>query len=82
MIGAIQTLRKNMHIVIMVSHRPEALAALNMAAVLRQGRLVAFGPRDQLFASVARTVSTSAPGSIKPGDMQSRQPRATAGAPS
>ncbi|HTY54121.1 MAG TPA: type I secretion system permease/ATPase [Candidatus Binataceae bacterium] len=82
LIQAVQTLRKNMRIVIMVSHRPEALAALNMAAVLRQGRLVAFGPRDQLFASVARTVSTSAPVSIKPGDMQSHQPRATAGAPS
>ncbi len=82
LIRAIQTLRKNMRIVVMVSHRPEALAALDMAAVLRQGRMVAFGPRDQLFARVARTVSPDAPGSIRPAGAQSHQPRATTGAPS
>lgn len=82
LIRAIQTLRKNKRIVIMVSHRPEALAALDMAAVLRQGRMVAFGPRDQLFARVARTVGSDAPGSIKPATTQSHQPQATTGTPS
>jgi ATP-binding cassette, subfamily C, bacterial PrsD len=82
LIRAIQLLRKNMRIVIMVSHRPEALAALDMAAVLRQGRMVAFGPRDQLFARVARTVSSDAPGRVQPAAAQSHQPRATTGAPS
>jgi ATP-binding cassette, subfamily C, bacterial PrsD len=82
LIRAIQMLRKKMRIVIMVSHRPEALAALDMAAVLRQGRMVAFGPRDQLFARVARTVSSDAAGRVKPAATQSHQPRATTGAPS
>jgi ATP-binding cassette, subfamily C, type I secretion system permease/ATPase len=82
LIRAIQMLRKNMRIVVMVSHRPEALAALDMAAVLRQGRMVAFGPRDQLFARVARTVSADAPGRVKPAAAQSHQPRVTTGAPS
>ncbi len=71
LLRAIQALRRNMRIVVMVSHRPEALAALNMAAVVRNGRLVAFGPRDELFARVARTVSTNAPSSVKPGKAQS-----------
>ncbi len=71
LLRAIQALRRNMRIVVMVSHRPEALAALNMAAVVRNGRLVAFGPRDELFARVARTVSTNAPSSVKPSKAQS-----------
>jgi ATP-binding cassette, subfamily C, bacterial PrsD len=81
LIGAIQALRKNMRIVVMVSHRPEALAALNMAAVLRGGRMVAFGPRDELFARVARTVSTNAPANFKPSKTQSHEPRASTSAP-
>jgi ATP-binding cassette, subfamily C, bacterial PrsD len=81
LIGAIQALRKNMRIVVMVSHRPEALAALNMAAVLRGGRMVAFGPRDELFARVARTVSANAPANFKPSKTQSHEPRASTSAP-
>jgi ATP-binding cassette, subfamily C, bacterial PrsD len=81
LIRAIQALRKNMRIVVMVSHRPEALAALNMAAVLRQGRMVAFGPRDQLFARVARTVNANAPDTLKPVATQPDHARPTTGAP-
>jgi PrtD family type I secretion system ABC transporter len=51
---AIQTLRRDQCIVIVVSHRPSALAALDMAMVLYDGRVVAFGPRDEVFARVAR----------------------------
>lgn len=80
LIGAIQALRKNMRIVVMVSHRPEALAALNMAAVLRQGRMVAFGPRDELFARVARTVNANAPSPFKAGTAQSPDPQTSTGA--
>jgi PrtD family type I secretion system ABC transporter len=80
LIGAIQALRKNMRIVVMVSHRPEALAALNMAAVLRHGRMVAFGPRDELFARVARTVNANAPSPLKPGKTQSHDSQTSTGA--
>lgn len=81
LIRAIQALRKNMRIVVMVSHRPEALAALNMAAVLRQGRMVAFGPRDELFARVARTVGGNARGGTNPTGAQSHQARPITGTP-
>ncbi len=73
LIGAIRALRRNMRIVIMVSHRPEALAALDMAAVLRHGRMVAFGPRDELFARVARTVNANVASGFKPSKMQPRE---------
>jgi ATP-binding cassette subfamily C protein PrsD len=49
---AIQILRHNKCIVIVISHRPSALAPLNMAMVLYEGKSIAFGPRDEIFARV------------------------------
>lgn len=60
LIRAIETLRRNQSIVVLVSHRPEAISALNMAMVLRDGRIVSFGPREELFARVARSVNAGA----------------------
>jgi ATP-binding cassette subfamily C protein PrsD len=51
---AVQTLRAKGCIVIVVSHRTSSLAALNMAMVLYEGRAVAFGPREEVFARVSR----------------------------
>jgi len=62
--SAIDTLRKHGSVVIVVSHRPSALTALDMAMVLYQGRAIAFGPREEVFARVARSAAqaaTSAP---------------------
>jgi len=52
---AIEILRRQGCIVIVVSHRPSSLSALNMAMVLYEGRMIAFGPRDEIFARVARS---------------------------
>ena len=52
--AAVQTLRAKGCIVILVSHRTSALAALDMAMVLYEGRAVAFGSREDVFARVAR----------------------------
>ena len=49
---AIQILRRNQCIVIVISHRPSALAALNMALVLYEGRAIAFGSSEEIFARV------------------------------
>jgi len=59
LIRAIETLRKNRSVVVLVSHRPEAIAAVNMAMVLREGRVAAFGPREELFARVARSINAN-----------------------
>ncbi|GAU84220.1 hypothetical protein BIWAKO_04152 [Bosea sp. BIWAKO-01] len=56
---AIQILRRNGSIVIVISHRPSALSELDMAMVLYEGKTVAFGPRDEIF-SRARTEKTAA----------------------
>jgi ABC-type protease/lipase transport system fused ATPase/permease subunit len=49
---AIQTLRRNGSIVVVISHRPSALAVLDMAMVLYEGRAIAFGPCEEIFARV------------------------------
>jgi PrtD family type I secretion system ABC transporter len=49
---AIQALREAKSIVIVISHRPSALAALDMALVLYDGKAIAFGRRDDVFARV------------------------------
>ena len=55
LVSAIETLRNEQSIVIVISHRPNALAALNMAMVVHGGRMIAFGPREDVFARVARS---------------------------
>lgn len=49
---AIHILRYNKCIVIVISHRPSALAQLNMAMVLYEGKSIAFGPCEEIFARV------------------------------
>jgi ATP-binding cassette, subfamily C, bacterial PrsD len=49
---AIHILRHTGNIVIVISHRSSALTALNMALVLYDGKAIAFGPRDEVFARV------------------------------
>jgi ATP-binding cassette, subfamily C, bacterial PrsD len=74
LIKAIETLRKNRSIVVLVSHRPESISAVNMAMVLREGRVVAFGPREELFARVARSINAGAT-KFNPGKSQSHNAR-------
>jgi ATP-binding cassette, subfamily C, bacterial PrsD len=58
---AIQILRHNKCIVIVISHRPSALAALNMAMVLYEGKAIAFGPCEEIFARVRNAPGQTAP---------------------
>jgi ABC-type protease/lipase transport system fused ATPase/permease subunit len=53
---AIEALRQRRCIVIVVSHRPSAVAALDMAMVLSEGKIIAFGPREAALAGLARAV--------------------------
>jgi ABC-type protease/lipase transport system fused ATPase/permease subunit len=57
---AIQILRHNKCIVIVISHRASALAALDMAMVLYQGKAIAFGPREEIFARVRTATGEAA----------------------
>jgi ABC-type multidrug transport system ATPase subunit len=83
LVNAIEILRNEQSIVI--SHRPNALAALNMAMVIYGGRAIAFGPREDVFARVARRgaanlgsrVSRVAAGVVPSPNPLTVRPRAT-----
>ena len=57
---AIQMLRQNNSIVIVISHRPSAIASLNMAMVLYEGKAIAFGPSEEVFSRVRASKTQAA----------------------
>ncbi|MGJ4939163.1 type I secretion system permease/ATPase [Bradyrhizobium sp. HKCCYLS1011] len=59
---AIAIMRQKQSIVIVISHRPSALNALNMAMVLYEGRSIAFGPCQEIFARIAGGKATQIAG--------------------
>ena len=76
LVGAIETLRRDQSIVVVISHRPSALAVLNMTMVVYDGRSIAFGPREEVFARVAKAAAHP------PVARQGRSSRLAAGAAS
>ena len=65
---AIQILRQNKSIVIVISHRPSVIAALDMALVLYEGRSIAFGSCREIFARVGAAGIQNAPKTqVRPG---------------
>ena len=73
---AILTLRQNKSIVIVISHRPNAIAVLNMAMVLYEGKAIAFGSCDEIFARVR--ASTPAPAAVQATTQNAKTRRAVA----
>ena len=60
LLQAIANVRRRGGTVIVVAHRPSAIAALDMLMVLRAGQSIAYGPRDEVLKKVlARPVTTS-----------------------
>ncbi len=70
---AIQILRHNKSIVIVISHRPSALAALNMAMVLYEGKSIAFGSSEEIFSRV-RGPGTQPPSAPHPAPLAQSVP--------
>lgn len=52
--SAIHSVRRRGGIVVVVAHRPSALAAVDHVLVMNQGRAQAFGPKDEVLAKVLR----------------------------
>ena len=60
---AIRSVRERRGIVVVVAHRPSAIAAIDRVAVMANGRLQAFGPKDE----VLNKTTVQAPPASKPG---------------
>ncbi|MFP9138250.1 type I secretion system permease/ATPase [Devosia sp. XGJD_8] len=69
---AIRQVRARGGIAIVVAHRPSILAEVDMVAVIQNGRLTAFGPKDEIVAG-QRQANVNAPRIV--------EPRAEAGEP-
>lgn len=65
---AIMGVRARGGIAIIVAHRPSALAAVDMVGVIQNGKLAAFGPKDEIFAQQNKSKISAVP---------SRSPAAT-----
>jgi ATP-binding cassette, subfamily C, bacterial PrsD len=52
LVRAIAIMRQSKSIVVVISHRPSALSALDMTMVLYEGKAIAFGPREEVFERV------------------------------
>jgi ATP-binding cassette subfamily C protein PrsD len=70
---AIQLLRRAGSIVIVISHRPNALAVLDMALVLYEGKAIAFGPSQEVFARVRAAGPSAAPQAAVPNNTTPRR---------
>jgi ABC-type protease/lipase transport system fused ATPase/permease subunit len=59
LLQALASLRERGCTVVMVGHRPSAMRAVDTLAVLRDGALDAYGPRDQVLARLAQAAQGS-----------------------
>jgi ATP-binding cassette subfamily C protein len=58
---AIQSVRARGGIAIIIAHRPSALAGVDMVLMMNQGRVQAFGPRDEVLRQVLQPAQGAAP---------------------
>jgi ABC-type protease/lipase transport system fused ATPase/permease subunit len=58
---AIRGVRARGGILVVVAHRPAALSAVDKLAVMANGQLQAFGPKDEIMAKVIQAVDKPRP---------------------
>ncbi|MDO9413983.1 MAG: type I secretion system permease/ATPase [Pseudolabrys sp.] len=63
---AIMGVRERKGIVIVVAHRPSAIAGVDQILLLKEGRVQAFGPKDEVLAKVLRPPTAPPPLKIVP----------------
>jgi ATP-binding cassette subfamily C protein len=54
--SAIMGIRERGGIVVVIAHRPSALAGVDQVLVMREGRMQSFGPKDEVLSKVLRPV--------------------------
>ncbi|HEV2565202.1 MAG TPA: type I secretion system permease/ATPase [Microvirga sp.] len=59
--AAIMSIRARGGIVVVIAHRPSALAGVDLVLVMSEGRVQSFGPKDEVLSKVLRPVSAAPP---------------------
>ncbi|NOT40387.1 MAG: ATP-binding cassette domain-containing protein, partial [Alphaproteobacteria bacterium] len=57
---AVETLKKQGRTVVVVTHRPAILPAVDKIAVLRGGEIISFGPRDEVLSALNKAATAAA----------------------
>ncbi|WP_417668688.1 type I secretion system permease/ATPase [Roseibium sp.] len=60
--AAIKTMRERGSIVVVIAHRPSAIATVDKILCLQEGRVAAFGPKDEVLKKVVAPVAANAGG--------------------
>ena len=63
---AILGVRERKGIVIVIAHRPSAIAGVDQILVMNQGRMQAFGPKDEVLSKVLQRPATATPLKVVP----------------
>ena len=77
LIAAIQNMRQRGRTVVIMAHRPSAIAACDMLLMLDQGTVRAFGPKDE----VLRQTTANYPRNVRRAEARGAQPRPEKAAP-
>lgn len=56
LVNAIKTMRERKSIVVVIAHRPSAIATVDKILCLQEGRMTAFGPKDEVLKKVVQPV--------------------------
>jgi PrtD family type I secretion system ABC transporter len=64
---AIANVREQGNIAIVIAHRPAALASCNLIGLMQTGKLVAFGPKDEVMAKHLQPTVVSGPRAVAAG---------------
>lgn len=76
LVRAIAAVRARKGIVLIIAHRPAAIASVDKALIIDKGRLKAFGPRDDVISKVLRS-SNDMPASGNKSHKNSTHPKVT-----
>jgi ATP-binding cassette subfamily C protein len=78
--AAIRSVKDRGGVVVVIAHRPSALVAVDLVAVVQGGRLTAFGPKDEVLGSVAQqaAVAVGAPEGVVKMERATMSTRASA----
>ncbi len=68
---AVEALKAQGRTVVVVTHRPGILPAVDKIAVLRGGEIVSFGPRDEILSALNKAAAAAANNQPRPGQQAS-----------
>lgn len=83
--AAIEAIKERGGIAVVVAHRPSALLAVDFVCVIQGGKLIAFGPKNEILSSAAAQNAPAAPTPLKvppgtplPGHFNAKHERVSA----